>query len=627
LTNLSNSINYLLNMSIPNDSKNLALDIARHSFAHLLAGAVQDLFPEAMFGIGPVIDNGCYYDFILPRVLVPEDLELIERKIKTLLQRPLEYKTEMISYQEARELFLKRGQGLKVELISELENKSKLNEEENFGVNGGVTIWRIVDSKTGEMIFEDLCKGPHIKDIKELRKIGFKIDKMSSVYWRADASRESMQRVYAVLMDSPETLLTYIMARDEPKKYDHRLLGQQLDLFYFSDLVGSGLPLYTGKGTTIKNKIKDLLLQISKKYGVQEVSIPHIASIKLYEKSGHAAKFTNELFRIKDHYDSDFVLKPVNCPHHTQIYAGKPRSYRDLPVRLIESTMQFRDEKPGAIGGLTRTRGFTVDDGHTFCTVDQIKSEFENTIGIIKEFYTSMGLWGNQWVSVSVRDYDKPENYTGTVEDWDLAENMLKEIASEQGLEAKIMEGEAALYGPKIDFMYYDLQGKERQLSTIQLDFATPKRFDLSYINNEGNSETPVMIHRAILGSYERFVAILLENSKGRLPFWLAPIQVRILTINDDVLDYAKKVENELEDVVLMKPLKYNEIRIETDYRKESLNKKIKESELQKVPMIIIIGPKDMEANQVSIRTQKGESKIQLDDLAKFIKDFEYDKN
>jgi threonyl-tRNA synthetase len=627
LTNLSNSINYLLNMSIPNDSKNLALDIARHSFAHLLAGAVQDLFPEAMFGIGPVIDNGCYYDFILPRVLVPEDLELIERKIKTLLQRPLEYKTEMISYQEARELFLKRGQGLKVELISELENKSKLNEEENFGVNGGVTIWRIVDSKTGEMIFEDLCKGPHIKDIKELRKIGFKIDKMSSVYWRADASRESMQRVYAVLMDSPETLLTYIMARDEAKKYDHRLLGQQLDLFYFSDLVGSGLPLYTGKGTTIKNKIKDLLLQISKKYGVQEVSIPHIASIKLYEKSGHAAKFTNELFRIKDHYDSDFVLKPVNCPHHTQIYAGKPRSYRDLPVRLIESTMQFRDEKPGAIGGLTRTRGFTVDDGHTFCTVDQIKSEFENTIGIIKEFYTSMGLWGNQWVSVSVRDYDKPENYTGTVEDWDLAENMLKEIASEQGLEAKIMEGEAALYGPKIDFMYYDLQGKERQLSTIQLDFATPKRFDLSYINNEGNSETPVMIHRAILGSYERFVAILLENSKGRLPFWLAPIQVRILTINDDVLDYAKKVENELEDVVLMKPLKYNEIRIETDYRKESLNKKIKESELQKVPMIIIIGPKDMEANQVSIRTQKGESKIQLDDLAKFIKDFEYDKN
>lgn len=614
-------------MSIPNDSKNLALDIARHSFAHLLAGAVQDLFPEAMFGIGPVIDNGCYYDFILPRVLVPEDLELIERKIKTLLQRPLEYKTEMISYQEARELFLKRGQGLKVELISELENKSKLNEEENFGVNGGVTIWRIVDSKTGEMIFEDLCKGPHIKDIKELRKIGFKIDKMSSVYWRADASRESMQRVYAVLMDSPETLLTYIMARDEAKKYDHRLLGQQLDLFYFSDLVGSGLPLYTGKGTTIKNKIKDLLLQISKKYGVQEVSIPHIASIKLYEKSGHAAKFTNELFRIKDHYDSDFVLKPVNCPHHTQIYAGKPRSYRDLPVRLIESTMQFRDEKPGAIGGLTRTRGFTVDDGHTFCTVDQIKSEFENTIGIIKEFYTSMGLWGNQWVSVSVRDYDKPENYTGTVEDWDLAENMLKEIASEQGLEAKIMEGEAALYGPKIDFMYYDLQGKERQLSTIQLDFATPKRFDLSYINNEGNSETPVMIHRAILGSYERFVAILLENSKGRLPFWLAPIQVRILTINDDVLDYAKKVENELEDVVLMKPLKYNEIRIETDYRKESLNKKIKESELQKVPMIIIIGPKDMEANQVSIRTQKGESKIQLDDLAKFIKDFEYDKN
>jgi threonyl-tRNA synthetase len=607
-------------MSISANSTNLQLDTIRHSFAHLMAAAVQDLFPEAMFGVGPVIDNGCFYDFILPRVLIPEDLELIERKVKSLLQKPLEYKSEFLTYDQANELFLKRGQGLKVELIKDIRAKTNLSEEESLGESDGVTIWRIVDAISGETIFEDLCKGPHVTDIKDLRKIGFKIDKMSSVYWRADATRESMQRVYAVVMNTPEDLLTYIMAREEAKKYDHRTLGQQLDLFYFSDLVGSGLPLYTGKGTLIKNKLKDLLMQVSKKNGVQEVSIPHIASIKLYELSGHAAKFTNELFRVQDHYDNDFVLKPVNCPHHTQIFAGKPRSYKDLPIRMVESTMQYRDEKPGAIGGLTRTRGFTVDDGHTFCTVDQIKDEVINTLAIIKEFYTSMGLWGNQWVSVSVRDYSKPENYTGTPEDWDKAESMLKTIAQEQGLEAKIMEGEAALYGPKIDFMYYDLQGKERQLSTVQLDFATPKRFELSYTSSTGEADVPVMIHRAILGSYERFVAILLENSKGRLPFWLAPVQVRILTINDAVLDFAKALETKLQDIVLSKPLKYNELRYEVDYRQESLNKKIKEAELSKIPVIIIVGPRDVEANQVSIRTQIGEHKVQIDEIEDWLK-------
>jgi threonyl-tRNA synthetase len=606
-------------MSISIDSKNLTLDTARHSFAHLMAAAVQDLFPEAMFGVGPVIDNGCYYDFILPRVLIPEDLGIIERKINSLLQRPLEYKSEKLTYDEASELFLKRGQGLKVELIRDIQAKANINEEEKLGDDDGVTIWRIVDSKTGDMVFEDLCKGPHIESFKELRSLGFKLDKMSSVYWRADATRESMQRVYAVVMENKEILMSYLMAKEEAKKYDHRLLGQQLDLFYFSDLVGSGLPLYTGKGTMIKNKLKELLMQISKKNGVEEVSIPHIASIKLYETSGHAAKFSNELFRVEDHHHGDFVLKPVNCPHHTQIYAGKPRSYKDLPLRLVESTMQYRDEKPGAIGGLTRTRGFTVDDGHTFCTIEQIKDEVVNTINIIKEFYTSMGLWGNQWVSVSVRDYSKPDNYTGLPSDWDIAEAMLKEIASEQGLEAKVMEGEAALYGPKIDFMYYDLQGKERQLSTVQVDFATPGRFGLTYTNSNGDAQTPVMMHRAILGSYERFVAILLENSKGRLPFWMSPVQVKILSINDSVIDYCKSVESIIDGCLLMVPVKYNEVRYDTDYRQESLNKKIKEAELQKTPVIIIVGPKDVESNQVSIRTQKGEEKVAIKELKEYI--------
>ena len=430
-----------------------------------------------------------------------------------------------------------------------------------------------------------------------------------------------MQRLYALVFETVAELSEFQVQREEAKKYDHRVLGQQLDLFYFSDLVGPGLPLYTAKGTLIKNKLKELLLQVSRKYGVQEVSIPHFANKKLYEISGHAAKFSGELFGVTDHYGNDFVLKPVNCPHHTQIYAGKPRSYRDLPIRLVESTMQYRDEKPGSIGGLTRTRGFTVDDGHTFCRVDQIKDEVVNTLNVIREFYISFGLWGKQWVSISVRDYSHPENYTGFPEDWDKAEQMLKDISTEHNLEGRVNEGEAALYGPKLDFMYVDAQGKERQLATVQIDFATPKRFELVYTNEEGGDSTPVMLHRAILGSYERFVAILLESSKGRLPLWLAPVQVKILTINTqpETLEYVEKVKEILGETVLMKPLKYNEIRFETDDRSESLGKKIREAEMQKIPVLIIVGPKDIAEGQVSVRTQEGESKVGLAGLGEFL--------
>jgi threonyl-tRNA synthetase len=613
-------------MSIPQNSQNAELDKKRHSFAHLMAAAVRQMFPEAQFGVGPVIENGCFYDFILPRTLIPEDLEILESKIKEMLKSHLAFERVELSFEEAVSFFQKSNQPLKVELLNDLATKGTTSMDETElaifdSAQPVITLYRIVDKKTDTVIFEDLCKGPHVEHVKEIKNVGFKLDKFSAAYWRGDQKRNiSMQRIYALVMEDKEALKEFVEKREEARMFDHRILGQKLDLFSFSDLVGPGLPLFSPRGTLLRNTLRSMLFQVSKKYGCQEVTIPHMARIDLYETSGHAKKFAGELFHVKSHYDIEFVLKPVNCPHHTQIYASRPRSYRDLPLRYIESTMQYRDEKPGAIGGLTRVRSITCDDGHTFCTPDQIKEEIISLCHIIKEFYTNLGMYGNHWVSISVRDYNNLENYTGFPEDWDKAEQMLKEINNELGLNGKVVEGEAAIYGPKLDFMYKDLLGNERQLSTVQLDFATPKRFGLVYTTDTGEERPPVMIHRAILGSYERFLAILLESTKGRFPFWLAPEQIRILTINDQVMLYVQEVKDILNETVLMKPLKYNEIRYELDDRSESLGKKIREAQLDKIPVMLIVGPKDAENREVSIRTQDGEKKLKLEELSEFLK-------
>ena len=602
----------------------LDLPVARHSIAHILAAAVQSLFPEAQFGVGPVIENGSYYDFVLPRTLIPEDTAMIEKKMRGLLARNIAFKVEKMEWEEAIVLFESKNQPLKVELLRDLRAFGTTNlsadVSEVLTSDPVITIWRLVDETTGEILFEDLCRGPHIENAaQELKGIGFSIDKFSSAYWRGDQARNlSMQRVYLLTFANQADHDSFVLAREEAKQFDHRVLGQQLDLFSFSELVGAGLPLFTPRGTTVRNAVKSLLFQISKRYGAKEVTIPHMAKIDLYETSGHAKKFAGELFHVKSHYNVDFVLKPVNCPHHTQIYASQPRSYRDLPLRYIESTMQYRDEKPGQIGGLTRVRAITCDDGHTFCTPDQIHAEIYALCQIIKEFYTSIDMYDGHWVSISVRDYAHPENYTGTPEDWDKAEQMLKDINIELGLGGTICEGEAAIYGPKLDFMYKDLQGNDRQLSTVQLDFATPQRFGLTYTDVDGSEKPPVMIHRAILGSYERFLAIFLERTKGHFPLWMAPEQVRILTVNNDpaVLDYVAKIEAILSEIVLSKPLKYNELRYEKDIRNEGLGKKLKEALTMKIPMILIVGPRDIEAGVVSMRTQKGEERVGLDQLA-----------
>jgi threonyl-tRNA synthetase len=611
-------------------SEKISLDTKRHTGAHVLATAIYDMFPEAQFGVGPTTENGFYYDVLLPRTLIPEDLAILESKMKEIIKANLPVERAEMGIDEAIEHFREAGQMLKLELLQDIKTHGTTNfaeiygsDEANSSQDKTADIQTVNVYKIGN--FVDLCRGPHIESTGQIDSQAFVLDSISASYFRGDQNRESLQRVYGILFNSKKELKEFLHNREEAKKRDHRVLGKSLGLFTFSELVGSGLPLYTPDGTTLKNNIAGLLRQISKKYGSQEVSIPHIAKKELYEISGHAQKFSEELLSVHSHYKQDFVLKPVNCPHHTQLFASEPRSYRDLPIRYIESTMQYRDEKPGQIGGLTRTRGFTVDDGHTFLAVNQIKDEVSLLIKTIADFYTSFGLWENKWVSLSVRDYSDLTKYTGITEDWDKAEQMLEEIAKESGLEAKRCEGEAALYGPKLDFMFYDALGNERQLATIQLDFATPKRFELEYIDEAGDTQTPVMIHRAILGSYERFLAILIEHFAGRFPYWLAPIQVNILSVNDssEVLEYIDSIKQTLDTVVLSSPLKYNELRYNLDLSSESLGKKIRNSELQKIPVTIIVGPKDVESKRVSIRTHKGESKVAVAELQEFLENFE----
>lgn len=604
------------------NSDNKNLHAMRHSLAHITAAAVKRLWPDAKFGVGPVVENGFYYDIDLGEKTISEDdFGRIEKEMRKIIAQNQDFERFTMPLDEAIAWAEENNQPYKVELLNDLKragttvakdldvNELGLDTQEDSKVSD-VSFYRNGD-------FTDLCRGPHVANTKEVGV--FKLMRIAGAYWRGKEGNPQMQRLYGVAFESQEELDNYLKALEEAKSRDHRLLGKQLDLFAFSDLVGPGLPLFTPRGTIIRNLLKQALLQTGAKYGGQEVGIPHIAKRELYEISGHAQKFSEELFAVKSHYDIDFVMKPVNCPHHTQIFASQPRSYKDLPISYMESTMQYRDEKPGQIGGLGRVRAITVDDGHLFCTVDQIKDEVKKLCGFIEEFHSSLGMYGDHWVSLSVRDYSKPDQYIGDSEDWDQAEQMLEQLADEAGLNAQKMEGEAALYGPKLDFMYKDVLGNERQLSTIQLDFATPKRFNLTYTDADGSEKSPVMIHRAILGSYERFMAILLEKTAGWLPFWLAPEQVRILTINDTVLDYVDKVKAQLNEVLLMQPLKYNELRFSVDARNESLGRKIRDAVGMKIPITIIIGNKDVAAGQVSVRLRDSEQSMPLEDLKSFL--------
>lgn len=526
--------------------------------------------------MGPAVENGFYYDFELPRTLIPEDLPLLEERMKRIIKENHQFEKADLSAEEAKNKFEEIGQIYKVEIIEDLITEGKTE----------VSIY-----KSGDFI--DLCSGPHLESTGKIDPQALRLTRISGAYWKGDENNIQLQRIYGVVFENKKKLKDYLFQLEEAAKRDHRKLGKELDLFTFSDLVGPGLPLFTPNGTIIKEELQKHIEKVCRGYGFQKVSTPHLAKIDLYEKSGHAQKFGDELFQVKSHYKQNYVMKPVQCPHQTQIFASRARSYRDLPIRYMESEKQYRDEKPGEIGGLNRVIAITVEDGHSFCTVDQAKQEMKNMVEIIKNFYSSLGMWGNHWVSLSVRDYAHPEKYIGDPKDWDKCEKMLQEISDEMGLDAKIREGEAALYGPKLDFMFRDSMGREIQIPTVQLDFATPKRFDLVYTESNGEKTSPVMVHRAILGSYERFIMLLIEHFAGAFPLWLSPVQVKIIPVSEKFEDYAMKVE---------KTLLENDVRVEMSLESESLGKRIAEAEKQKTPYMLIVGEKEKETKSVNVR-------------------------
>lgn len=599
------------------------LYIMRHSLAHVAAAAIQRIWPDAKFGIGPIVDNGFYYDIDLGENKISEaDFAKIEKSIREIIKYGDDFVKSEMPIDEAIKWAQDNNQPYKEELLNDLKRSgttiAKDLDDSELGLefDGKSAVESVTIYKNGK--FVDLCRGPHVANTAEITG-AFKIMRVAGAYWRGKETNPQLQRIYAVMFETKSELDEYIERMEQAKLRDHRKLGRELDLFCFSDIVGPGLPMFTPKGTIIIDKLQQYIEQVCRSYGFQKVKAPSLTKPELFDISGHATKFSEELFSVTSLKGHNFSLKPVQCPHHTQIYNSRIRSYKDLPIRYMESDKQYRAEKTGEVGGLNRVYAITIEDGHSFCTVEQVKDEVVNIVNIIRDFYSALGLWGSGWISLSVRDYDHPEKYIGEPGDWDTCEQMLQQISDELGLEAKRCEGEAALYGPKLDFMFKDAMGKEIQIPTVQLDFATPKRFNLKYTDKAGVETHPVMVHRAVLGSYERFLVLLIENFAGWFPIWMAPEQVRVLTINDTVLDYVDEIRDVLDGVVLMKPLRYNELRYTVDSRNESLGKKIREATFDKIPVQLIVGQKDKEARQVSVRTHIGEQKIKLDELQAFL--------
>ena len=591
----------------------------RHSLAHIMAQAIQHLWPQAKFGVGPAIDNGFYYDVYLDNGTISEaDLPKIEEEMRKIVAANYPFERRDVSVEEAIDWAIKGDQSFKMELLNDLKRSgttvaSELAGEKMGSVSDGDSKVETV-SLYSQGDYTDLCRGGHVNSTG---KVGaFKLTKTAGAYWRGNENNPQMQRIYGVAFATQEELDEYLNRLEIAKQRDHRKLGKELDLYTTSPLVGIGLPLFTPRGTILRDIVSQYSNQLRQKFGFEKVWTPHITKKDLYETSGHWAKFGEELFLVKSQETSDeMALKPMNCPHHTQIFASRPRSYRDMPVRYLETTTDYRDEKTGELGGLNRVRSLTQDDSHIFCRTDQIEEEINNLLSAARELYGSIDM--KLRVRLSYRD--ESDSYLGDLSLWDSAQNQLKSAVEKVGLDYFEQEGEAAFYGPKIDFMATDAIGREHQVATVQLDFVQPQRFDLEYADADGNFTTPVMIHCALLGSVERFLSVFIEHTGGWFPFWAAPEQVRILTINDTVLEYVDKITTVLSDITLMKPVRYNDVRFTIDSRNESLGKKIREATSMKIPVQLIVGPKDMEANEVSVRTQSGEEKISLEQLAEYI--------
>ena len=558
----------------------------RHTLAHLMAAAVREIYPFAMPTIGPAIDTGFYYDFDFSGGEMPNDesLKEIQKKMKKLLNVWTEFSHEEVSATKAREVFA--GNQFKIELIDNLEKE-------------GATITLYTCGG-----FTDLCRGGHAEHPnKEIDTDAFQLDKVAGAYWRGDEKNPMLTRIYGLAFESKEALAAHLTQLEEAKKRDHRKIGAEMKLFTTSPLVGAGLPLMQPNGMIIRKEIEDYLWSLHKNKGYSRVWTPHLAKEDLYITSGHAAKFGDELFRVSGK-EEKFFMKPMNCPHHMQIFADNQFSYRDMPIRYFEPATVYRDEKSGQLGGLTRVRAITQDDGHLFCRVGQINDEVSTIVSIIKEFYTTMGMMEGYWVSLSVRDADNSK-YLGTDEVWNTAEKALEDAAKSNDLNYKRVEGEATFYGPKLDFMFKDAIGRQWQLATIQCDFNLPERFELSYINEAGEKERPVVIHRAISGSLERFMGVMIEHFAGAFPLWMAPVQVRVLPVSEKHTEYAAAITKELKE---------NDIRADLDDT-DSLGKRIRNMKIAKVPYFIVVGDEEVAAKTITVENRTGGKKTEALEL------------
>ena len=547
-----------------------------HSSAHLMAEALQELYPGTKFGIGPAIENGFYYD-IEPGggvVLTDKDLEAIEKKMLELARQKEEFRRIDVGKKEALEHFAGLGEVYKVELINDLED-------------GKITYYR-------QGAFTDLCRGPHLPDTSYIKAI--KLTSLAGAYWRGDEHNKMLTRIYGITFPKQKMLDEWLVLMEEAKKRDHRKIGKEMELFTFSQAVGAGLPLWLPKGAMLRDSLEAFLRKVQKKYGYQQVITPHIGNVNLYKTSGHYQKYGKDSFQVitTPQEGEEFMLKPMNCPHHCEIYKFKPRSYKDLPLRFAEFGTVYRYEQSGELHGLTRVRGFTQDDAHLFCTPDQLKEEFKKVIDIIFIIFKALDF-KDYTAQISLRDPNNRDKYIGTDENWEKAERAIIEAAEEKGLKTAVELGEAAFYGPKLDFMVKDAIGRKWQLGTIQVDYNLPERFDLEYTGADNLKHRPVMIHRAPFGSMERFVAVLIEHTGGKFPLWLTPDQVVVMPISEKYNDYAQKLSDLLNN---------SDIRTVLDDRNEKIGRKIRDNELKKIPYLLVVGENEQESNTVSVRRQ-----------------------
>lgn len=560
----------------------------RHSLSHIMAQAVKSLYGDSVqMAIGPDIDTGFYYDFDFGSIEIKEEnLKEIEKKMKQIIKQNQKFEQYSLPLAEAQTYLESRGESYKLEMATELGEKGE----------SVISFYRQI-SQQGQEIFVDMCQGPHVDQTSRIDENAFKIEKIAGAYWRGDSTKKMLTRIYAFAFDTREELDAHVKMLEEAKKRDHRILGKKLKLFTISDLVGSGLPLMQPRGMIIRKAIEEYLWDLHKDCGYDRVWTPHLAKEELYITSGHAGHYLEDMFSVYGGTSKEkFHLKPMNCPHHMQIFDDNQFSYRDMPIRYFEPATVYRDEKTGQLSGLTRVRAITQDDGHLFCRVSQIKDEVSTIVNIIKEFYQTFGLLDGYWVSFSVRDSQNLEKYIGGDDVWQVAESSLEEAAKQNGLNYKRIEWEAAFYGPKLDFMFKDAIGREWQLATIQLDFNAPNRFDLSFTNEKGEQERPVVIHRAISGSLERFMGIMIEHFAGTFPLWLAPLQARVVPVGEAFFPYAEEVYSLLRQAG---------IRVSLDDSSDGLNKKVRNAETEHVNYILVVGEQEMIGKSVAVRNYK----------------------